>query len=144
MVRHSYVHQTLNDNSHLQILSRIKSDSAKSTQQRNSGSAMARRKIPTFEEFLLRRDYVGAQTILKYSKEYDEIDEGLKDLWIAFCNFHLGDYKSALDNYEKIYANDKSMKDIALNIGVCMFYLGMYEEAQKMIEDLPESALKVR
>ena len=31
-----------------------------------------------------------------------------------------------------------------MSIGVCMFYLGMYEEAQNIIEKLPESPLKIR
>lgn len=80
---------------------------------------------------------------MKFSKDYDDIDENAKELWMAYCNFHLGDYKTALEEYEKIYEKHSDVKDIALNIGVCMFYLGMYEDAQKMIEDLPESPLKV-
>lgn len=91
----------------------------------------------------MKRDYVGAKTILKYSKDHDETDENMKDLWMAFCNFHLGDYKTSMDQYEKMYEKNKDVKEIALNLGVCMFYLGMYEDAQKMIEDLPESPLKV-
>jgi intraflagellar transport protein 56 len=127
-----------------QILSRAKSDSAQSTQRSAGAVAAKRRQIPTFEEFLLKRDYVGANTILKYSKDHDETDENIKDLWMAFCNFHLGDYKLCLEQFEKMYEKNKDVKDIALNIGVCMFYLGMYEDAQKMIEDLPESPLKVK
>lgn len=38
----------------------------------------------------------------------------------------------------------KSNKEVAMNIGVCMFYLGMYEEANKIVEELPESPLKIR
>jgi intraflagellar transport protein 56 len=77
------------------------------------------------------------------SKDIDEKNETEKDYWITFCDFHLGLYRDALSKYEKMYAINKS-NEVALNIGVCMFYLGMYEEAQKMIEDLPESQLKVR
>lgn len=81
--------------------------------------------------------------MLKLSKDYDEEDSKGKALWNAFCDFHLGDYKNCLTQYEKIYAEQES-KDVQLNIGVCMFYLGMYEEAQKMIDELPESQLKIR
>lgn len=99
--------------------------------------------IQSFEDFLVKRDYIGAKTVLKLSKEYDDEDESDKAHWFGFCDFHLGDYKNCLKSYEAIHAANPS-KDVALNIGVCMFYLGMYEEAQKIIEDLPESQLKIR
>lgn len=45
--------------------------------------------------------------------------------WIAFCNFHLGNYKQALDDYVELKKNDSlDGKAIDLNIAVCMFYLG--------------------
>jgi intraflagellar transport protein 56 len=108
-----------------------------------ANSANKKRQIPTFEEFLIKRDYIGAKTVLKYSKDYDDEDETDKTHWLAFCDFHLGNYKSALDQYQKLY-DDTPNKEVALNVGVCMFYLGLYEEAQKMVENLPESQLKVR
>lgn len=119
----------------------MKTDSAKS--QRGSGATAKKRPIQTFEEFLTKRDYVGAKTILKLSKDYDDEDDREKALWMAFCDFHLGDYKSCLTQYEKIFSENES-NEVAMNIGVCMFYLGMYEEAQKTIEELPESQLKIR
>lgn len=127
----------------MQILSRTKTDSAKSS-QRDSGSSVKKRAIPTFEEFLTRRDYVGAKTLLKYSKDYDEEDDRDKSFWLAYCDFHLGEYKLCLEQYEKMFDENPTSKDIPLNLSVCMFYLGMYEEAQKIIEDLPESQLKIR
>lgn len=126
-----------------QILSRAKTDSAKSAQRNSIAAASKQRTLPTFEEFLNKRDYIGAKTVLNYSKDYDEESEELKSLWIAFCDFRLGEYKNCLDQYKKMQSAEKS-DEIALNIGVVMFYLGMYEEAHKIIEDLPESALKVR
>ena len=104
---------------------------------------LKKRAVPTFEDFLAKRDYVGAKTVLKLSKDYDDEDEQHKSYWLAYCDFHLGDYKNCLDQYLKLYSASQS-KDVALNIAVSMFYLGMYEEAQKMIEDLPESQLKIR
>lgn len=62
---------------------------------------------------------------------------------MAFCDFHLGNYKESLDQYQNLDAI-KSNKEVAMNIGVCMFYLGMYEEANKIVEELPESPLKIR
>lgn len=104
-----------------QILSRAKTDSAKQESARSSAN---KNKIPTFEEFLSKRDYIGAKTILQFSKDYDEIDGTLKKLWLAFCNFHIGDYKNAMEQYENILKIDETNQTLRLNMGVCMFYLG--------------------
>lgn len=79
----------------------------------------------------------------KYSKAHDDLNGSIKQQSLAFCNFHLGDYKKALNQYEETFQKDTDDNDTALNIGVCMFYLGMYEDAQKAIENLPETSLKV-
>lgn len=100
--------------------------------------------------------------------------EALIKQWTAFCNFHLGNYKLALDEYEKLRKSDHQDvggDEIELNIAICMFYLGertrseydmqmqiffefkvnslffvagMYTEAQAIIETIPNSPLKVR
>lgn len=65
----------------------------------------------------------------------------LIDQWTAFCNFHLGDYTKALQQYQSIRKDENS---VAINVAVCMFYLGMYQESQELIETIPNSPLKVR
>lgn len=84
----------------------------------------------------------------------------------------MGNYKQALNEYEELKKNDRldiDGKIVELNIAVCMFYLGsykqhalivkkksvenicyfhqplgMYTEAQSIIETIPNSPLKVR
>lgn len=62
----------------------------------------------------------------------------MNDLWIGFCHFHLGEYKAALEEYEKI-VEKQILKpdnieqivrgDIWSYISCCQFLLGMYNEA---------------
>lgn len=113
------------------ILSRTKSDSATSNNRKSIESGKfnsnKRNTIPSFEEFIMKRDYTGAQTILEFSNFNEKSDViCLKDQWKGFCYFHLGNYQNALECYENI---KKKMfgdpKDVTLNIAVCMFYLGM-------------------
>jgi len=59
----------------------------------------------------------------------------MNDLWIAYCYFHLGEYKSALEEYEKIletHSSDSNLdaNDIWVYIACCQFYLGMYTESK--------------
>ncbi len=54
---------------------------------------------------------------------------------IAYCYFHLGEYKSALEEYEKImdsYTNESGFDsdDVWVYIACCQFYLGMYNESK--------------
>lgn len=47
----------------------------------------------------------------------------LSKQWRTFCNFHLGNYKEALNDYRDLKA--QSTDDVlAMNIAICMFYLG--------------------
>lgn len=68
----------------------------------------------------------------------------LSNEWIAFCNFHLGDYQRALEQYQSIKSSDPTIQNLTLNIAVCMFYLGMYEDAEILMEQIPNTPLKVR
>lgn len=60
--------------------------------------------------------------------------EALIKQWTAFCNFHLGNYKLALDEYEKLRKSDDQDvggDEIELNIAICMFYLGEQNEVMR-------------
>lgn len=56
----------------------------------------------------------------------------------------MGDYTKALEQYQSIRRNENFKNVVEINIAVCMFYLGMYQESQELIETIPNSALKVR
>lgn len=76
--------------------------------------------------------------------QFSDKPEPFKNLWVAFCNFHLGDYRLALDGYEFIREKHGANDELNLNIAVCLFYLGMYEDSQKLIDLVPNSPLKIR
>uniref|UniRef100_A0A0A1X1Y2 Tetratricopeptide repeat protein 26 n=1 Tax=Zeugodacus cucurbitae TaxID=28588 RepID=A0A0A1X1Y2_ZEUCU len=126
------------------ILSRGKSDSANS---RQAVSATHVKRLPnSLEDFIHKRDYTGARAFLEFSGEDEENEEQhlVKEQWIAFCSFHLGDYQQALQQYKSIRDAEPATEDIALNVAVCMFYLGMYEEAHRLMEQTPNTPLKLR
>lgn len=56
----------------------------------------------------------------------------------------MGDYVKALEQYQSIRKNESQKSTVEINIAVCMFYLGMYQESQELIETIPNSPLKVR
>lgn len=77
-----------------------------------------------------------------------QFSEDKNDEWIAFCHFHLGDYRKALDEYEKIKSSPGAQStaddELELNMAVCMFYLGMHSESLEMVEGTKDTPAKAR
>ncbi|XP_046390131.1 intraflagellar transport protein 56 isoform X2 [Ischnura elegans] len=100
------------------------------------------KQLPKLNEFLKSRDYVGALTLLEFSRNALKSTDDV-DMWIGYCAFHLGDYKKALFTYEKLLQN-YPFEEIAINLSCCYFFLGMYKEALEAAEKAPEGGLKSR
>lgn len=121
----------------LQILSRAKPASSE-----GSRLFASRTNIPKLEEFLEKRDYIGALTLLEFNSTSGSNLES--ELWMGYCAFHLGDYKRALTIYENLKKKENVLVDLITNVACCNFYLGMYPESQKLLEEAPNSKLKTR
>ncbi|CAH1401329.1 unnamed protein product [Nezara viridula] len=119
------------------ILSRIK-PALGGHQPENHGKA-----IPTLESFLSNRDYTGAITLLEFEQSSGKGTQ-LTDQWLGYCAFHLGDYKKAMDIYSRLVQEPDRPEDASINLACCYFFLGLYEEAQKGLEQTPKSSLKRR
>lgn len=102
----------------------------------------SRKEIPKLQDFLEKRDYIGALTLLEFENSTGSSLE--TDLWMGYCAFHLGDYKRAATIYENLRKKDHVPSDVLTNLACCYFYLGMYPESQKILEDATESKLRTR
>ncbi|XP_038212035.1 intraflagellar transport protein 56 [Zerene cesonia] len=126
-----------------QILSRAKPAS----DGKMGRSDSAKKQFPELEDFLMKRDYSGAITMLEFLA-HEGNTEVWVPVWIAWCRFHLGEYRRALDKYLEIRDRDnldsRVADNIALDIAVCYFYLGMYKESQETVKEAPNCALKNR
>jgi intraflagellar transport protein 56 len=100
-----------------------------------------RKEIPKLEEFLQKRDYTGALTLLEFNNNTNNLET---DLWLGYCAFHLGDYKRAATVYENLRGKDHVSSDVTTNLACCYFYLGMYPESQKILESTADSKLRTR
>ena len=54
-----------------------------------------KKKLPKLEDFVGARDYTGAVTLLEFERANKKNDIQTA-MWIAYCYFHLGDYKRCL------------------------------------------------
>ena len=90
------------------ILSRAKpaipsaaSGGADSANAGAGGSASKSKQLPRLEDFLSRRDYAGAMSLLEFNRNSGRGSETV-DLWLGYCAFHMGDYKRAMLEYEAL------------------------------------------
>uniref|UniRef100_A0A1B6CQU3 Tetratricopeptide repeat protein 26 n=2 Tax=Clastoptera arizonana TaxID=38151 RepID=A0A1B6CQU3_9HEMI len=122
------------------ILSRVKPavGAVPASEQQNSS-----KQVPTLEDFLQKRDYTGAITILEFDQNSGKGTE-LTEEWLGYCAFHLGDYKRALNQYLTISHGKTVPNDIHVNLACCYFFLGMYPQAESEIEKADASRLKTR
>ena len=97
--------------------------------------------LPTLEEFLIKNDWEGAIAILNLEKSSGRTDTLM---WIAYCYFHLGEYKKAVGFYDDLISKIKTDKQLHLYKAICLFGLCSFEEAKTEATKAPECPLKIR
>ena len=88
-----------------------------------SSAGLQTKAMPKLEEFLDRRDYTGAMTLLEFNRSSGKGGD-LVDMWLGYCAFHVGDYKRSMLEYEALTHAKKTPKDAYLNLACIFFYLG--------------------
>jgi len=98
-----------------------------------------------FQDFIEKRDYAGALAILEFNKRSGEGGD-IKDTlqWIGYTAFHLGDMKKSLETYQELLSYPDSDPLDHVYLGCCMFFLGMYKEAEEEANKGPAHPLQVR
>ncbi|XP_054712427.1 intraflagellar transport protein 56-like [Uloborus diversus] len=123
------------------LLSRTKPAQAAGTVA--AADPKSRSKVPSLDEFIKNRDFTGALTLLEFQRNSGKGD--LKnDLWIAYCAFHLSDYRRAMEEYNRVLKKSDVPLEIWTYLGCCYFYLGMYKEADTAVAKGPKSELQNR
>ncbi|XP_022095489.1 intraflagellar transport protein 56-like isoform X4 [Acanthaster planci] len=89
------------------------------------------------------RDYTGAITLLEFTRSSGKGSDET-DMWLGYCHFHLGDYKLAMEEYEKMSKKEAVNPEVWVNLGCCYFFLGMYPEAETAAKKVPKSSLQNR
>lgn len=114
-----------------------KSSTAKAVKANQKGQ-------PSLDEFISNRDYTGALTLLEFRLKCQDGDTKELLLWIAYCSFHLGNYKRAEEAYKELLSAHDVSDVVHLYIACCYFYQQMYEEAEREASKAPDDPLKTR
>lgn len=98
----------------------------------------------SLDEFLLKRDYTGALTLLEFKLKCQ--DGETKELlqWIGYCAFHLGNYRRAVDAYKELLDSHDVSGEVHLFLSCCYFFKQQFEDAEKAANKGPNVPLKSR
>uniref|UniRef100_H3DJH0 Intraflagellar transport protein 56 n=1 Tax=Tetraodon nigroviridis TaxID=99883 RepID=H3DJH0_TETNG len=99
--------------------------------------------LPQLEEYLQKRDYLGALTLLEFKKSIGE-EQQLADLWTGYCAFHLGDYRRAMEEYTCLTQRPDCPAQVWVFLACVFFFLGLYKEAEEAASKAPPSPLQNR
>uniref|UniRef100_A0A674MTP0 Intraflagellar transport protein 56 n=1 Tax=Takifugu rubripes TaxID=31033 RepID=A0A674MTP0_TAKRU len=99
--------------------------------------------IPQLEEYLQKRDYLGALTLLEFKMSIGEEDD-LTSLWMGYCAFHLGDYRRAMEEYRSLRQRPECPAQVWVFLACVFFFLGLYSEAEEAASKAPLSPLQNR
>lgn len=65
------------------------------------------RQLPRLQEFLNKRDYLGAITLLRFEKKQGVTRQNA-GLWLAYCYFHAGLYPQAITCIDRLLGNTET------------------------------------
>lgn len=97
--------------------------------------------MPTF---LKKRDFLAALTILDCDKKYSHRHDIKTFMGIAYCSFHNGDYKKAMDIYDELMKRPDYDRNIHAFKACCQYALCNFKEAKAEALKAEESGLKNR
>ncbi|KXS09778.1 TPR-like protein [Gonapodya prolifera JEL478] len=122
------------------MLSRVKPAISSDTSNAQTAAPDPKRNLPQLESFIENRDYIGALTLLDFSRSNgDSSVENI--LWTAYAAFHLGDYKRAMEVTIRHHDVDSL---VHLYLACTYFFLGMYKEADEAAKKSPTNKLQNR
>ncbi|KAJ3339121.1 Intraflagellar transport protein 56 [Gonapodya sp. JEL0774] len=127
------------------MLSRAKPALPSETSGPQTTAPDPRRNLPKLEDFIENRDYIGALTLLDFSRANG--DSSLDNiLWTAYSAFHLGDYKRAMEvrSYREALKFPEVDAVVNLYLACTYFFLGMYNESDEAAKKSPNNKLQNR
>lgn len=100
--------------------------------------------MPDAASFIKKRDWVAALTLLECDKKYSHRHDNKTYMGIAYCAFHNGDYKKAMDVYDDLMKRNDYDRNIHAYKACCMYALCNYKEAKVEASKAEDSDLKNR
>lgn len=99
---------------------------------------------PSLEDFLSKRDYTGALTLLEFKLKCQDGDTKELLNWIGYCAFHLGNFRRAEDAFKELLDVHDVTSEFHLYLACCYFFQQRFDEAERAADMGPNDSLKNR
>uniref|UniRef100_A0A914I0P0 Intraflagellar transport protein 56 n=1 Tax=Globodera rostochiensis TaxID=31243 RepID=A0A914I0P0_GLORO len=101
--------------------------------------------LQKIDQFLDKRDYTGAISILEHARKTAAPEQQTNlAMWLGYCQFHAANFRKACEAYEALIGDKNCPAEMYLNLGCAYYFLGMQENARKMAEKGPKNPLQNR
>ncbi|GAX82244.1 hypothetical protein CEUSTIGMA_g9672.t1 [Chlamydomonas eustigma] len=100
-------------------------------------------KLPDLEEFLAKRDYLGAIALLQFKRNSNRNDVKNSE-FLAYCQFHYGEHEKALSIYKELLSSEDPDPLYYIYAAACSYYMGLYKEAEQFAMQGPRCPLQTR
>ena len=84
--------------------------------------------MPTLEDYVKTRDWIGAVALLESERNVNIQVEN--SLWLAYCYFHMGEYRKAINIYDELLRKTDD-DDYHIFKACCYYALCLYDDAKR-------------
>ncbi len=107
-------------------------------------ASKSKQKAPELGDYIKSRDWTGAVALLEFNRLATDDFDAEQELYLGYSAAHLGDYKKALDSYDRLLEFGGCRKEVHLYRGVCLYFLQQYDEAEEAALRGPAGPLQNR
>ncbi|KAL3696651.1 hypothetical protein R1sor_010727 [Riccia sorocarpa] len=111
---------------------------------RSSHSQRNKPNVTALSRCLDLRDCTGAIVLLNFKRQEGNKPEEKTLEWLGYCHFDHGEHDNALDVYKELLESPDAHLDFHLYASACLFYMGLYQEAEEEALKGPENLLQTR
>eukprot|EP00033_Pygsuia_biforma_P003331 GCRY01003650.1.p1 GENE.GCRY01003650.1~~GCRY01003650.1.p1 ORF type:complete len:559 (+),score=151.79 GCRY01003650.1:149-1825(+) len=97
---------------------------------------------PTLEEFIQKRDFLGAITLIEFQRKSASEDDIQSLYWLAYAYFHAGSFQNCLEVYDLLLKKGEDPKTVNTYRAYCYYFLGEHETVLEIMETAPDSREK--
>lgn len=90
---------------------------------------LPQKKMPTLIDYLTSRDWIGAIALLENERSVNIQIEN--SMWLAYCYFHMGEYRKAIQIYDELLRKNPDEKDYHVFKACCYYALCLYDDARR-------------
>ena len=125
------------------IISKSRAPAKAKPSSKGKAKDAGKTKVLELEEYLHLRDFTAAAVLLEF-RRHSEGRQPKTLEWLAYCYYHAREHEKALKLYKELATTEDADPMYHVYAGACMYYMGLYEEAEAEASKGPKCPLRTR